>query len=381
MIEKVFSKKASMVSYDQETIDILRLIRSENVGPKTFTGLIKLFGDAKTALENIQEFSLKGGRLKPIKVYSAEEACAEIEKLSKINAHLITYKSPKYSQLLLNISDFPPVLTYKGNIDLLTSDKCIAIVGARNASANGKFFAVKISKDLIDAGYTVISGLARGIDASAHESVTNKAIAVIAGGIDHIYPPENTKLYQQISNEGLIIAELPIGCKPLAQHFPQRNRLISGLSLGVVVIEASLKSGTLITARLALEQNREVFAVPGSPLDERNRGTNKLIKEGAHLIESVEDIISNMPSSVKLELPFHEYVSSDFKPLDVKDDNITNNMRKEVFELLSPSPIDFDYLIKETQLSLPIVYTIIIELELAGKITRLPGNKIALRCC
>ncbi len=291
MLKELFLD-TNRVSYTKETIDILRLIRSENVGSRTFWSLIKLFGSS-TAIENIQEFSLRGGRSKPVKVFSQSEASKELELLEKNNTKIITYKSLEYSRLLLEIFDCPPILSYKGNIGLLSHERCLASVGARNASVNGRAFAAKIAKELTDADYIMVSGLARGIDTAVHQVNTSKTIGVIAGGIDHVYPIENVKLFEQIQQEGLIIAELAIGSKPLGQHFPQRNRLISGISLGTVVIEASLKSGSLITARFALEQNREVFAVPGFPLDTRCQGTNKLIKEGTYMVESTQDIVTN----------------------------------------------------------------------------------------
>ncbi|WP_425361903.1 DNA-processing protein DprA [Candidatus Tisiphia endosymbiont of Mystacides longicornis] len=371
------------VSYTKETIDILRLIRSENVGSRTFWSLIKLFGNSSAAIDKIQEFSLRGGRSKPVRVFSQSDASKELELLQKHNAQIITYKSPGYSRLLLEIFDCPPILSYKGNIGLLAHERCLAIVGARNASVNGRAFAAKIAKELTDANYIVVSGLARGVDTAVHQVNTSKTIGVIAGGIDYVYPPENVRLFEQIQQNGLIIAELPLGSKPLGQHFPQRNRLISGISLGTVVIEASLKSGSLITERFALEQNREVFAVPGFPLDPRCQGTNKLIKEGAHMVESTEDIETNLPPFSKIiskskDVANDSIENNQFRTLDIKYDNvITNDMRMRVKELLSSTPIDFDCL-HQTQLPLPAIYMIILELELAGKITRYPGNKISL---
>lgn len=380
MLAELFLGKQSLTCTD-DTIDIIRLIRSENVGPKTFLSLIKFFGTATAALENVAEFSLRGGKLKPIKVFSRSDATKELELLSKNDAKIITYKDFGYSKLLLEIPDFPPVLSYKGNIELLNYRKSIAIVGARNASLNGRSFATKITKELIDQEYIIASGLARGIDTAVHKVDTYKTIAVIAGGIDHIYPLENASLYEQITNNGLIIAELPVGTKPLGQHFPQRNRLISGLSLGTVVVEAGLRSGSLITARMALEQNREVFAVPGFPLDPRCQGANKLIKEGAHLVESVEDIISNLPNydSLKKYLEDSANSANNFKPLSFRYSNqINDTMRKEVVSMLSSTPTCFDKLSSETDMSLQALYTIILELELAGNLIRYPGNKICL---
>lgn len=370
--------------YDQELVDTLRLVRSENVGPRTFWNLIELFGTATAAIDNIQDFSLRGGLSRPIAVFSRDSASKELELLEKVNANIVTYKSAGYSKLLLEIFDSPPLLSYKGNLALLSNNKSVAIVGARNASMNGRAFASKIAQELTELDYVVVSGLARGIDTAAHQVNPAKTVAVIAGGIDHIYPPENTKLFEQIAQEGLIIAELPVGSKPLGQHFPQRNRIISGMSLGTAIIEATLKSGSLITARLALEQNREVFAVPGFPLDPRCQGTNKLIKEGAHMLESVDDIVTNLPHFTKIVKQSH-YRAKDsaenncFKELDIKYSNqVTNNMRSKVKELLSTIPVDFEVLHHETDIPLQIICMIILELELAGKVVRYHGNKVSL---
>ena len=286
---------------------------------------------------------------------------------------------------MLEIYDPPPILSYKGNINLLNNNKCVAIVGARNASANGRSFAHKIANDIVEQGYVTVSGLARGIDSAVHQATISKTIGVIAGGIDHIYPPENKKLFENLEKEGLIIAELPVGSTPLGKHFPQRNRIISGLSLGVVVVEASLKSGSLITARFALEQNREIFAVPGFPLDPRCQGTNKLIRQGAHLIESVNDIVTNLPQYEEF-IKKEESLFKDFAELDVDFKTINTKYVKEpsekertlVISLLSAVPIDFDYLERETKLPLPILYTIILELELAGRVERHYGNRVSL---
>ena len=368
-------------NYSEETIDILRLIRSENVGPKTFFHLIKLFGSAGKALENICEFSVKGGKSKPITVFSRSAAEKEIDALKKVGAYLLTYKDFNYSSLLIQIHDFPPVLSYKGNITLLNSEKTIAIVGARNSSINSRSFASKIAKELVDEGCITVSGLARGVDTAVHEASGSSTIAVIAGGIDHIYPPENKELFERIASSALLLAELPVGSKPLSQNFPQRNRIISGLALATVVIEASLRSGSLITANYALEQNREIFAVPGFPLDPRCMGTNKLIKDGAYLLESSADIISNMVTYDKLKKSLEETQNSsnNFK-LPIGDDNleIKHSDRQVVIRLLSSSPVTFELLSHETKLSLPVIYTICLELELAGRIVRHVGNKISL---
>lgn len=380
MLNNLFFREGAP-DYTQETVDILRLIRSENVGPKTFAHLIKLFGSATRALENIADFSIKGGKSKPINVYTRAAAEKEIEFLQKNGARLITYKDINYSQLLLQISDYPPILSYRGNINLLNSEKIVAMVGARNSSINCRSFATKIAKELVAAGYVTVSGLAKGIDTAVHGASGDNTIAVIAGGIDHIYPPENKELFAHIANNGLLLAELPVGSKPLAQHFPQRNRIISGLALALVVVEAGLKSGSLITANYALEQNREIFAVPGFPLDPRCMGTNKLIKNGAYLLESSEDIISTMVTFEKFKNSFEEpeNLSNNFMlPIGNSNFEIKESDRKKVILLLSSTPVTIELLSSETDLSLPIIYTICLELELAGKIARHVGNKISL---
>lgn len=371
------NKKQHPISSD--TLDILRLIRSENVGPRTFYSLIKMFGSAARALENVQDLSLKGGRSKPIKIFSIASAEQELEKLHKDGAKLIAYNDPDFSALLSQIPDCPPILSYKGNKALFKS-KAVAIVGARNASLNGKAFAGQIASELIRGDISVVSGLARGIDTAAHAASLGKTIAVIAGGIDHIYPPENARLFKQIIEEGLLIAELPIGSAPLAQHFPQRNRIISGLSLGVVVVEAGFKSGSLITTKFALEQNREVFAVPGFPLDPRCQGSNHLIKEGAFLIEKASDVIENLPPLEGLNNTMSDKHQDqiDFRAIKIDDALLNNSARKKIIESLSSVPADIDDLIAESKLPIPVVYTILLELELAGRVSRYPGNKFAL---
>jgi len=380
MFGNIFTNNKPL-SYSNETIDILRLIRSENIGPKTFFSLIKFFGSATNALENVQDFSLRGGKSKPIKLYSKEHALKEIESLEKHKCSLVTYKDSNYSELLSQISDPPPVLSYKGNISLLNHSKIIAIVGARNSSVNARSFASNLSKDLIKSGYVTTSGLARGIDTSVHSSSISSTIAVIAGGIDHIYPPENKNLYAEIAENGLLLAELPVGSKPLSQHFPQRNRIISGLALATIVIEAGLKSGSLITANFALEQNREVFAAPGFPLDPRCIGSNRLIKNGAYLLENADDIILNVLSKDRLKESLKErdkYFNSLNLNMGNNNIQITDKERKLVIELLSASDTTIDLIAKESKLDLPILYTIFLELELAGKIVRSAGNKISL---
>ncbi|MDF2964884.1 MAG: protecting protein DprA [Rickettsiaceae bacterium] len=380
MLATILSTVKHSPTYNAETIEILRLIRSENVGTRTFYSLLQLYGDAKTALENIVELSLKGGRQKPISIFSKTAAEKEIEQLAKIGARLITYKDNDYPYLLKHIPDAPPVITVLGNPKLLSRES-VAVVGARNSSGNGTLFAERIAKALGEQGYNVVSGLARGIDTAAHKAaLATGTIAVIAGGIEHIYPPENEDLYRKIAEEGAIIAELPIGSVPRAQHFPQRNRIISGISLATIVVEANLKSGSLITARLANEQNREVFAVPGFPLDPRAQGTNRLIKQGAQLIESIDDLLESLPKE-NVQLRFEDISNNNFTPIRslIIDEKTLSVARMKVSQLLSSCPIEIDMLLNQSKLELPVLYTILLELELAGKLERHSGNKVSLK--
>lgn len=377
---KVPVSNNSSTEYDDETIYTLRLARSENVGPKTFFELIRLFGSAKIALQNVADFSLKGGKRKPIKIYTNSEALQEIEVLRKFNAFLLTHHHSEYSKLLLHIPDPPPVITYKGDIKLL-NHKILAVVGSRNASLNGITFTKNIVKKLVDNKIVIASGLARGIDTAAHQSALPSTIAVIAGGVDHIYPQENINLYHKIANEGLILSELPIYCPPISKHFPQRNRIIAGISYGTLVVEANLKSGSLITARLTLEYNRELFAVPGFPYDPRYQGTNHLIKNGAYLVEQVEDIIAQLPT-YNLDTSNNCYDQENFTQYkdhgSYQSTTITDDQRTIVKNTLSSVPLDIEVIVNQTKLPMNIVNVIILELELAGIVARCLGNKIVI---
>ena len=363
---------------EDNILDILRLVRSENVSSKLFYELINFFGSAKVALENIAEFSLRGGKNKAINICSQEFAEKELHTVKVNGAFLISYNNPSYSKMLLNIYDPPPILTCVGDEKLLNMTS-VALVGARNASANGLAFTKKIVQELSTHGLVISSGLARGIDTQAHWASLPKTIAVIAGGIGNIYPPENKELYAKIAQQGLIIAELPYKTAPLAQHFPQRNRIISGLSSVVVVIEAGLQSGSLITAKFALEQGREVMAMPGFPLDPRSAGTNKLIKSGAAIVESASDIINNLPKLHYQQTEFEDNSKNIFiLPQDFNFDKISSQDRKKVYSALSNTPTDIISIAKYSEISVVIINVILLEFELAGKIIRYPNNKIAL---
>ena len=277
---------------EAERLARLRLIRTENVGPITFRDLLNRYGSAGAAIDALPELARRGGRRRPLKVLGKAEAEREIAHNADFGAEVLVIGDDAYPTALAAIEDAPPAVSVLGDITLLSS-RSLAMVGARNASMNGRRFGGQLAREIGGYGYTIVSGLARGIDGAAHSGdLESGTVAVVAGGIDVIYPPEHADLYDAIREQGAIIAEPPIGTTPQARHFPSRNRVISGLSLGVLIVEAAKRSGSLITARRALEQGREVFAIPGSPLDARSDGTNRLIQEGAaHLVQSADDII------------------------------------------------------------------------------------------
>ena len=363
---------------DQEKLDWLRLIRSENVGPITFKNLIGTYGSAGKALAELPGLSRRGGRSKPLTIFKKPAAEQELEALLKRGGALLCSADAAYPRALAAIDDAPPVLSALGHLHLLERP-AIAIVGARNASISGKRLAREFSGALAQAGFLVASGLARGIDAAAHQgALAEGTVAVLAGGIDQVYPQENQALQEEIGEQGLLLAEQPFGTTPQARHFPRRNRIVSGLSLGVLVVEAALRSGSLITARFALEQGREVFAVPGSPLDPRARGGNDLIRKGALLVESAEEILSAVAPMT--EVPLGEPSCSDFKaaPAALPDDRLLAEARHALLPLLSPTAVAVDELVRECQFSAAVVNTVLLELELAGRLERHPGNRVSL---
>lgn len=363
---------------------IISLIRSENVGVKTFWNLISLYGSAGNALKHIAELSVRGGRDKPIKIFPKSQAEKELELALAKGVKIVSYLDEDFSLLLRNTEDCPALLYCLGNTKLLNGET-IAVIGSRNASVNGLRFAHKIARNLGERQQVIVSGFARGIDTSAHKaSLESGTIAVFAGGVDHIYPPENEELYQQIIDQGLIVAELPLGSIPKSQNFPQRNRIISGLSNGVAVIEASLKSGSLITARFALQQNREIFVVPGFPMDPRYQGNNYLLKQGAHLLESADDILEILANS-KIKRSSLFELSKDFLNLvkmgqkdEISQKELTQ-ARKEIIKLIGVSPCAIDAIISILKMSPGAVLTAIVELELAGKVIRHHGNQISMK--
>jgi DNA processing protein len=360
----------------RERLDWLRLIRSENVGPITFYQLLRRFGSAEEALKALPDLARRGGLTRPIRMYPIEAAERELEAIKSAGGVLVAFGEPDYPPALAALEDAPPVLTMKGNLHLGRRQLC-AIVGARNASALGYRFAQKLAKEIGQAGFGIVSGLARGIDKAAHEgSLATGTIAVQSGGIDVVYPQENRDLYDKIAAAGLLVAELAAGAEPKPQNFPRRNRLISGLSLGVVVVEAARRSGSLITARFALEQGREVFAVPGSPLDPRAEGTNDLIRQGATLVQTADDVLAVLAPLTRKPLEAPEpprpvpppalFGEADLRPV-----------RAAIAEKLGPSAVPVDELIRQTRAAPALVLTVLLELELAGRLQRHPGNGVS----
>ncbi|MEE9140992.1 MAG: DNA-processing protein DprA [Alphaproteobacteria bacterium] len=361
-----------------ERLDWLRLTRSENVGPVTFFGLLERFGSAGAALAALPELARRGGRSRPIGICAKAAAEREVEEVERIGARLIALCEAEYPELLAAIYDPPPVIAVRGHPHLLQRP-VVAIVGARNASASGRRFARAIAGELGRAELVIASGLARGIDGAAHEgALQTGTVAVCAGGVDVAYPPENSGLYDRIVAEGAALAEERLGTVPQARHFPRRNRMISGLSLGVLVVEAAPRSGSLITARLALEQGREVFAVPGSPLDPRCRGTNDLIRRGAMLTESAADVLEALQGLLRPPVAERRRPAFAAGPAPALDDEDVAAARPEIIEMLGPTPVTVDEIIRQCQLSPAIVSTVLLELELAGRLDRHPGNKVSL---
>jgi DNA processing protein len=361
---------------DSEKRDWLRLARTQNVGPVTFATLVARFGSAAAALEAVPRLARRGGAT-DFKIPSGSDADREIEALAELAGRFIASCEPDFPAGLAALDPPPPVIAALGHAALLSRDM-IAIVGARNASALGRKFAANLACALGQLGLVIASGMARGIDAAAHEAALARGTcAVLAGGVDVIYPPENTVLYNRIRAEGLVISEMPMGESPLARHFPRRNRIISGLSCGVVIVEAAEGSGSLITANYALEQGREVFAVPGSPLDPRARGANRLIREGATLTESADDILSVLGPS--LGRAFREpegFLGRD--DVSAMSDSEIERVRRVLTELLSPAATDVDELIRQCEAPAAVVVSALLELELAGKVRRHPGNRASL---
>jgi DNA processing protein len=354
---------------DDQRRDWLRLARAENVGPVAFRYLIDTYGDPAAAIGAIPRLAERAGRAIAPRIPSIAEADRELAAGQAIGAKLLCACEPAFPPRLAALDPPPPLIWVVGDGGLLHG-RSVAVVGARNASAAGQRFARTLAHDLGAAGFTVISGLARGIDGAAHEgSLTTGTAAVLGGGADDVYPPEHDGLYRKIAERGAVVSESPPGYRAQARDFPRRNRLISGLSLGVVVVEAELRSGSLITARLAAEQGREVFAVPGSPLDARAKGTNDLIRQGATLCEGAEDVIRALDG---MGAGMREPEPSGYVPQRTEEPDAA--LLQRVAELLSPTPTAWDELARAAAAPGPVVYAALVELSLAGRCELLPGG-------
>jgi len=347
--------------------------------------MLRRFGSARAALDALPLLARRGERAKTITAVTRVDAEAELAELHRAGARLVCWGEPGYPGALAAIEDAPPILTVLGEAQLL-QQPMIAVVGARNASANGRRFARDLAAELGRSGLVVISGLARGIDGAAHlGGLETGSIAVVAGGADVVYPAENRGLYDALVRQGAVVAELPLGTEPQARHFPRRNRIISGMALGVVVVEAAARSGSLITARLALEQGREVFAVPGSPLDPRARGCNDLLRHGATLTENAADILSQLGPQLRGAEPLRPNRPVAMPvALQLPSQSTAHPVSEEagqelILGRLGPTPVAVDELVRQCQMSAAAVATLLLELELAGRVERHPGNLVSSR--
>jgi DNA processing protein len=364
--------RASARLNHQQRVAWLRLIRTENVGPTTFRALVNEFGGAEAAIDALPALSRRGGRIHDIQLYGEDEAEAELAAAEDFGANLVAIGEPGYPPALAQVDAPPPLLYVKGRLEL-AEIPIVAIVGARNGSAVGQKFTRALATDLGLEGFVIASGLARGIDTAAHLAALERGtIAVLAGGIDNIYPPENEELHQSIGQQGLLISERAPGFSPRGKDFPRRNRLISGISLGVVVVEAAERSGSLITARFAGEQGREVFAVPGSPLDPRSAGANNLLKQGACLVTSARDIIETLAPILgrPVRSSTAELISSDETRMAEPLPDVRSSDRELILAALGPSPVDIDELIRTSGLPARKVHIVLLELDLAGRLQR-----------
>lgn len=364
---------------------ILQLIRTSGVGPVSFNSLMELYPTAVEAVADLSNLCAKRKRkiLTPTPIDKIEE---EHKKLTAMGGKFVFIHNEEYPELLKHIHDAPPVLSVIGNSQTL-KQKSFGIVGTRNSSAGNRTFTEEITSFLVKENFVITSGMARGIDTSAHKGAIKaqgKTIAVLAGGVDFIYPPENDLLHEAISENGCVISEMPLGMIPKATHFPRRNRIISGISVGIAVIEAQKRSGSLITAKCALEQGREVFAVPGSPRDIRAGGPNYLIKQGAHILETMEDILENLPQSFTPPvLQKNKQQSSQINILEVIEEEalqeeVSENIVQSIESMLSSTPTKIDVLVRESGLTQAEVNIELTQLDIEGKIERHPGGGVSL---
>lgn len=362
---------------DEETLSALRLIRSKGIGPVIYQGLLAKFGSATQALHALPDLQSRRSSRRRYVAASVELIEDEVRQLDKLGAHLIGIDDSNYPEWLAEISDAPPFLTVLGDPSHLTKP-AVGVVGAGNASHNGRKLAGILASELAQAGYTVWSGLARGIDTAAHVAAVDfSTVAVMAGGVNHIYPRENAELHARISESGAIVSEMPLGTEPQAQHFPRRNRIISGAALGVVVVEGTPKSGSLITARFALDQGREVFAVPGSPLDPRAQGPNNLIRDGAVLVRNVDDILDELSNVAQNYTELRQRPRAEPQVIENINYSTLSALTQQILSEIGSGSVTVDELRRQCQVSAPILAAALLELELAERIERLPGSKIS----
>ncbi len=361
---------------EDERVSWLRLLRSRRVGPATFYRLMSEHGSAEQALLALPEIARAAG----VEEYTPcpePVARAELKAARQTGARMICFGDADYPANLADISDAPPVLWAIGDISVLQRPM-IALVGARNASSLGTRMARTLARDLADHGFVVVSGLARGVDAAAHSAALETGtVAVMAGGVDVIYPVENTKLGEDVARTGLRLSEQPFGLSPQARHFPQRNRIIAGLAQALVVVEAAARSGSLITARNALDQGREVLAVPGHPFDARAAGCNMLIRDGARLVRNAEDILEALPMTqtpIQPELDLRSLPN----PPEKRSLRETADLHSQILRRLGPSPVAEDQLIRDLGSPARSVAPALMDLELDGRITRQPGGLLSL---
>ncbi len=378
-MDALSAKPKGIALTERQRIAWLRLIRSDNVGPATFRDLINHFGSAEAALSMLPELSARGGATRAIRIATEAEAYRELEAVQRFGARFVGIGEPDYPQALRQIDGAPPLLAVKGDLSILNTP-AVGIVGSRNASISGAKFAAMIARECGRAGYTVVSGLARGIDTAAHRASLNTGtIAAMAGGLDQPYPPENVGLLDEIWNGyGLAVSEMPFGWEPRARDFPRRNRLIAGISLGVAVVEAAFRSGSLITARMAGEFGRLVFAVPGSPLDPRCHGTNGLLKDGAMIVTSPEDVVEALAPLAQpdlFSLSSAEEPKRESGRIALPPDETDRTL---VIDALGPTPVEVDDIIRHTGLSASAVYLVLLELDMAGRLHRHAGGQVSI---
>jgi DNA processing protein len=371
-------QKSGVVFSDQQRLAWLQLIRSDNIGPATFRDLINQFGTADAAIEALPELWARSGSRKKLRIADRDTVEREIDVAHRNGAQFIGLGEPDYPAALKMADSPPPIIAVKGSTEVLARH-VVSIVGSRNSSLSGAKITRQIAHEVGAAGYAIASGLARGIDTAAHEaSLASGTIAVFAGGLDIIYPPQNAELFARIVGEGgAAISEMPFGWQPRAQDFPRRNRIVAGLALGLVVVEAAMRSGSLISARLANEMGRLVFAVPGSPLDPRCTGANGLLKQGAILTTHAKDVLEALTPLTKTEaeqaaysLEEHEAVP-DMEPADESD-------RARIIQAMGPTPCEVDEIIRFTGIATPVVQLVLLELDLAGRLERHPGGLVSL---